>query len=80
MEGSNKTKDQVLLACKAAISDLITDCQHKNQLESLKLKVRDQRNMLPVSFAAVEKQNSSWQTWAVREATPYGAGERPLVQ
>jgi hypothetical protein len=38
MEGSNRTKNQVLLACKVAISDFIADCQHKNWLASLKLK------------------------------------------
>ena len=36
--------------------------------------------MLLVSVVTTEKQNSSWQTWAVGDATPYGVGKRPLVQ
>jgi len=32
--------------------------------------------MLPMSLAAMEKQNSSWQSWAVGDATSYGVGER----
>jgi len=38
--------------------------------------------MLPVSVAGVEKQkwSSGWQTCAVGDATPYGAGKKPLAQ
>jgi len=32
--------------------------------------------MLPMSLAAMEKQNSSWQSLAVGDATSYGVGER----
>ena len=37
MEGSNGTKDQVLLACKAEISSFIAECQHSKRSASLKL-------------------------------------------
>jgi hypothetical protein len=41
MEGSKGTKDQVLLACKAAISDFMVVCQHIKR--SAFLKVRGSR-------------------------------------
>jgi len=38
MEGSKGTKDQVPLACKAAISDFMAVCQHINWSASLKVR------------------------------------------
>jgi len=90
MEWSNVTKDQVLLACKFAISDLIADCQHKNQLASLKFKGSWSEEHVTrkcgcsreaeTELGLAKKQSSGWQTCAVRDATPYRAGEKPLAQ
>jgi len=38
MEGSKGTKDQVPLACKAAISDFMAVCQHIKRSTSLKVR------------------------------------------